>query len=133
MKITITLVLLVCFLIISLQPTLLTLAHASHEHVYVSNCEHIHIPECANKYNEIQEPTLTKVDAQHDNHAHFSEAGCFICVLVQKTADQLRQQYISKSGEMPADGDESSFSVSRSLSEISGFGSPIELKTKMNN
>ena len=133
---TVAFVCVMCFVMVFLFSATLATAIAGHEHEAPAGCPRTLDPVC-NCENDgftplirIQEKTQTK----DQTHTHSNGiAACLPCTIVQKMVSQLRELGVSASPQ-PYAPISSSAETAVCLSPVlSGFSTPVELKTKISN
>ena len=117
-----------CFFAVFLLSSTLLIVHATHDHEPVTICQRTLLPEC--KCENPLAPVQPLTQANEDSGSHME---CTVCLAINKTSDQIRQQFIVVNGTVHTDLSLLITTMFGLLIALSGTGTPVMLKTRINN
>jgi len=127
-KMIIALICVVCFVVLLVSAIHINThaTHAGNAGISANPCQRTLLPECK------CESAIAPIPVQVQTHEHNgSHVDCFICIIVQKTVDQIRHISIA---EIPAS--DLTLLVMTGLCFmfiLAGVSTPVKLKTRTNN
>jgi len=125
----------VCFVAVFLVSAIHFGGHAGHANLSVKSCQRTLMPECrCDSAGTPVAPVRIQIQSltQTQTHVHSgSHVDCFVCVIVQKTVEQVRQ--LSVAEIMISDLGLLILTGLCFMFIISGVSTPVKLKTRTNN
>jgi hypothetical protein len=120
----------VCFVVVFLVSAIHFGSHSGHANISARSCQRTLMPEC--RCDSAGTPVRIPIPAQTQSHMHSgSHVDCFVCVIVQKTVEQVRQ--LSVAEIMISDLGLLILTGLCFMFIISGVSTPVKLKTRTNN
>ena len=129
----IAIVCVVCFVAVFLVSAIHFNSHSGHASISARSCQRTLMPECrCDPAVTPVAPVRIQVQSQTQAHVHNgSHVDCFVCVIVQKTVDQIRQ--LSVAEILISDLGMLILAGSCFMFIITGVSTPVKLKTRTNN